>query len=240
MPGLHVLNEPLVLSKFCQALRMVYLAKSDPQDASHNRFTNRNKSAEVISGGTGIVLNAPGKAGALVSNSQPSNFYKPGTDYVATFRLKIEGNNDPGAEVVQCLIRGLRPEKDLASRNLQARDFPREGEYYRFRVPFRAEGSSSTTPIDLRVLWQGKVTTCIDTVIVEDARSDSLWSGAFDPVIKEAVDQYSRSRYPLTQAFYLFDEPNVTNFQAMHYIINKIDEIPRPGQQARMPDGGVS
>ncbi|MGH2568557.1 MAG: hypothetical protein ACRDGA_09475, partial [Bacteroidota bacterium] len=181
--------------------------------------------------------------GYMVKSPVPDDaYYYKQTHYTASFIMKTQGTltgNLVANLEVFCLTHNMM----MAQRQLydNSVDFP-DGNLKTFEVAFDLtndpgsynkpanillakqpvlSGASSCLHVDVRVYWNGFVTTWLDKVVIEDDPGKQLFSGQFDGSISNDAALF-KNNYPLVKRFYLRDEPEVSSFLSYNYVQQKV------------------
>lgn len=244
--GLKVYNQRSYLAAQSTAQRMVYQAENF-SNPLWNYFAYWNPSA--IRDSISLHLNGPGTAGYLVESATPNSEYHYGdtrTYYYATFRLKVTSGSD-STQVADCIVYCLNTDSALAHKQVLVSDVSPTGSYYDIVVPFSIDPAPTNPPlayngklltgrslqstsfslcnnIDLRVNWNGNVTTYLDKVTVDDTLAHNLFAGTYDNAIKQDAGKFTPTNYPLQDKFYLADEPPISAFLGFNYVGNRIKD----------------
>ncbi len=216
-------------------------------DWSQNFFAAHGPGGTATDGGTRYGESAwycqkgVYQAGVMVSSPMPDNEFHYGhTNYIATFRLKIDDKSNPSWNVVTLHVKGLDNNRNVlydSVKTLTEDSFATATNYQTFQKSFTIPqqpgsqhvdikagrphvmtASPAVSHIDISVYWYDNVNTWLDYVDVDDSTSLNLFAGAYDDTIRDDVNGYLSGGYPLMQRLYLRDEPFVPSFLPYHYV----------------------
>jgi|GEM_PF-6415125 len=249
--GVKVLNENATLEALSRAQRMGYEAEQS-KDPLKNYFRDRHPEMQIIfetstDTTVSLRLGVGAQSGFMVKSPVPNNEYHyDRTEWMATFRLKVDAPVSLGDSVVQCIVRCASSGRELKDSVIRWNPGWGVGTYKDFVVPFTVPSSvlaasrMGTTSIptggigeptarrepcmgvELQVYWYGDVTTYLDNVVVEDTLAHSLFAGKYDRVIRDTAAQYAA--YGLHEMFYLRDEPFMSAYLSHNYVSNQIKD----------------
>jgi hypothetical protein len=189
--------------------------------------------------------------GYMVKSAVPNNEYHYNrTNYLATFRLKVDAPYEPEDTVVNCIVTCAGNGGERAHLILLGDSFDSAGAWREFTIPFtisfplsatdipsgshfltggtmssEASAGQAVAPcggIDLQVYWYGYVTTYLDKVTVQDSVALRLFAGVYDQEIAQEANLCATKRQH--ERFHLVDEPYISAFQAFEYVGRKINE----------------
>ena len=194
-------------------------------------------------------------SGYMVSGPTPNNEFHYGhTSYTATFRLKIDDKSHSDDSVATLYVTEYDSSGNVLAGSpspltLTEGSFSSTNNYQSFTIPFtvaqqagsqrldfkagRANVMTATSAvdhIDIQVYWYGNVDTWLDYVDVDDDVSLNLFSGQYDQLIHDDINDYITGD-SLVQRLYTRDEPFIPSFLPYKYVDAKLDSL--------FPTGGL-